>query len=73
MTATDSTIKELANGQIFVDLIQKLMVKSDCVNEFNEIQYGSQTDANIRFELIKFFFRGKNLNFSTDHSSPSIN
>ncbi len=59
LSATVRTVKDLANGQIFIDLIQKLMAKSDCANEFDEIQNGSQTDINIRFELIKFVFRGK--------------
>jgi len=72
LSATAKTIKELANGQIFIDLIQKLMAKSDCANEFNEIQNGSQTDINIRFELIKFVFRGKYLQFSTSHNSSSL-
>jgi len=35
------------------------MAKSDCADEFDEIQNGLQTDINIRFELIKFVFCGK--------------
>ncbi len=35
------------------------MAKSDCADEFDKIQNDSQTDVNIRFELIKFVLRGK--------------
>jgi len=59
LSATVRTVKDLANGQIFIDLIQKLMAKSDCADEFDKIQNDSQTDVNIRFELIKFVLRGK--------------
>ena len=55
------TIKDLTNAQTFIDLIQKLVAKSDCANEFNEIQNGVLPDKiiGIRFDLIEYIFRGK--------------
>jgi len=47
-------------------LIQKLLVKSNCSNEFQEIKKGSQANIDARFKVIEFVFRGRHFKFSTN-------
>ena len=51
-------MKDLANGQIFIDLIQLILTKNKCRQEFDQLQKCNQ-DAKMRYEIIKFIFNSK--------------
>ena len=51
-------MKDLVNGQIFIDLIQLILTKNKCRQEFDQLQKCNQ-DAKMRYEIIKFIFNSK--------------
>jgi hypothetical protein len=50
------TMKDLANGNIFIDLIQLIVAKNECRQEFDQLK---NQNKSMRYDTIQFIFNGK--------------